>query len=799
MKVLLSILLCLFPSCLSGQHVHVAAGQINPALLNSHWQAEWITHPVASVLDYGVFHFRHNFWLDSLPKEFIIHVSADNRYLLFLNGKPVCRGPQRGSPENWFFESLDISPVLTRGINTLAAVVWNFGEMRPWAQFSFRTALIVQGNGPLESIVNTSGLWKVVANGAYSPAPAGARETYGQFVVVGPCEKVDACRYPWGWELPGYDDSAWPKARALDVGHPYGVGTDINWVLTPRRIPPLEEKPLAPPVVRRSVGITIPTGFPQSGQSLSIPPQTTCQVLLDQQHLTTGYPEFHFGGGRGAEITITYAESLFDFKGEKGNRNEIENKRIVGYSDIFLPDGQDLAIFKPLWLRTWRYIQLDISTSGEPLTLESLAGESSGYPFVAQATFDSDDPALEAIWETGWRTARLCAHETYFDCPYYEQLQYVGDTRIQALISLYVSGDDRLVRNALLQFDASRRQEGITQSRYPSASPQYIPPYSLFWISMVYDYWMLREDRTLIEGFLPGIEQVLNWFTNRLDTATGLMGPLPYWSFVDWAREWPWQNEKRIGGVPAGGQTGNSSILTLHLAYTLQHAAHVFRAFGYGEKASRYERLSGKLASAVFSLCYDEARGYVADTPEKSSFSMHAQILAVLTNTIEPVGQPAFTARFIEDSTLIQPTMYFRFYLARALKKSGMASQYLETLGLWRQMLENGLTTFAENPDPTRSDCHAWSASPNYDFLATVAGIEPLTPGFSSVLVQPAPGKLTRISGSMPHPAGTIRFSLKRTAEEGLMGFVELPPGVQGVFVWAGKSIPLQGMTAINR
>ncbi|WP_372490084.1 hypothetical protein [Chitinophaga sedimenti] len=31
----------------------------------------------------------------------------------------------------------------------------------------------------------------------------------------------------------------------------------------------------------------------------------------------------------------------------------------------------------------------------------------------------------------GWRTSRLCAYETYMDCPYYEQLQYIGDTRIR--------------------------------------------------------------------------------------------------------------------------------------------------------------------------------------------------------------------------------------------------------------------------------------------------------------------------------------------------------------------------------
>ena len=106
--------------------------------------------------------------------------------------------------------------------------------------------------------------------------------------------------------------------------------------------------------------------------------------------------------------------------------------------------------------------------------------------------------------------------------------------------------------------------------------------------------------------------------------------------------------------------------------------------------------------------------------------------------------------------------MYFRVYLTQALKKAGLANNYLETLGLWREMLDLGLTTFAEKPDPTRSDCHAWSASPNYDFLATVAGIEPASPGFKTVKVEPHLGKLNQIKGNMPHPQGAIWFDLTR-------------------------------------
>ena len=177
---------------------------------------------------------------------------------------------------------------------------------------------------------------------------------------------------------------------------------------------------------------------------------------------------------------------------------------------------------------------------------------------------------------------------------------------------------------------------------------------------------------------------------------------------------------------------------------------------------------------------------------------MHAQIFGLLTNAIPETRQKAFAEKFIDDKTLIQPTMYFRFYLTQALKKTGLADRYLETLGLWEKMLQDGLTTFAENPDPARSDCHAWSASPNYDFLATVAGIRPASPGFKTVQMEPALGSLKFIKGQMPHPLGPIRFDLRRSGNGGIEGSVELPDNLTGTFIWKGKSVILKGKTAIK-
>ncbi len=777
----------------------VPAQKINPELLTGHWKAQWISYPTESLLDYGVFHFRKTFELSSVPQEFIVHVSADNRYRLFVNGQAVCFGPARGDLSHWYYESIDIAKFLRMGKNLLAAEVWNFGEDKPWAQFSIKTALIVQGNSTQEEIVNTDSTWKVIKNRAYQSASADARQALGQFIVVGPCDKVDASKYPWNWETNSFNDQNWSSPKLMDVGHTRGAGTDINWILTPRRIPQMEQREQQFGSVRRTSSGMVPEGFLQGKTKWTVPANQKITVLLDQGNLTTGYPELLVSKGKSSKIKLIYSEALFDEKGNKGNRNEIEGKMIKGYADIFLPDGGSSRLFRPLWFRTWKYLQLEIETKNEALVIDDFHSTFSAYPLQENAVFETDQPELKKIWNTGWQTARLCANETYYDCPYYEQLQYVGDTRIQSLISLYVSGDDHLVRNALMCYDESRIYEGLTQSRYPSANPQIIPPFSLYWIDMVHDYWTLRDDPEFVSGFLNGIDQVLNWYSARIDPKTGLLGKTEYWNFVDWADEWPWIEKTRIGGVPPGGRDdGQSSIITMQLAYAAQRAAELNNYFDQPVQAEKYKKLAQYLTKAVYQNCWDSSRNYLADTPDKAEFSMHAQIFGVLTNTIQESDQKTMLERIMNDPKLIQPTLYFRFYLTQALKKAGLADKYLSTLGPWKTMLKNGLTTFAEKQDPTRSDCHAWSASPNYDFLATVAGIRPASPGFKTIRMEPALGELKFIKGQMPHPAGMIVFDLKKVGVSGIQGEVTLPEGLTGTFGWNGKTLQLKGKTLIS-
>ena len=741
------------------------------------WPARWIAHPSASHSPVGVYHFRKTITFQAVPPRLRAMVSADNRYQLFVNGVRVSLGPARGDLPHWRYETVDLAPHLRPGANTIAAVTWYLGfDLSPWAQIGHAPGFILCAHPDDDAAsLNTPEGWRCARNDGYgfisqtssgSPGPS----------VVGPGELVDAARYPWGWELPQFDDSGWEEPVALEPGSPRGArdAPSIRW-LVPTSIPPMEERPEQPMRLVRAEGVPMPDGWP-----IVVPPNTSAAILLDNGHLTTAYPQLDVEGGPGSVVRMRYAEALWEgpLANQKGDRNEVEGRQMRGYRDEVRLSGMRIA-FRPLWWRTYRYLQLEVDSGERPVTIHGLRSAFTAYPFQERGRFSSSDASLVPIWEVGWRTVRLCAHETYMDCPYYEQLQYGGDTRIQCLVSYYVSGDGRLARNAIAQLDDSRLPDGITQSRYPSHQTQIIPPFALWWIGMLHDYWMFQDDPGFVFERLPGVRAVLEWFERHLRD-DGLLGPLPWWNFVDWAREFP-------HGVPPGADEGGSSILSLQMVLALREAAEMEQAHGSAPNAARFRELADQISDAVRARCWVWSRGLLADTPAADSFSQHATSLGILAGCVPPDDVPRAARLLLSEppERLAQATFYFRFYVHRALRAAGLGDEYLQWLQPWRDMLAIGLTTWAETPEPTRSDCHAWSSHPNVDLLATVLGVEPAAPGFARVSIAPHLGPLTWAGGVVPHPRGEVYASF-RLDHGRLSARITLPQGVPGVLSWRG-------------
>ena len=223
-----------------------------------YWPARWLVHPTAPTRQYGIFHFRKVIDLAQKPARFVVHVSADNRYRLFVNGKAVALGPARSDTQNWNYETLDLAPFLQVGRNVLAAQVWYMGEGAPFAQMSYQLGFLLQGDGDTEKVANTDATWKVYQNPAYSPIKNDIPKLR-TYIVMGDGDRVDAAKYPWGWELPAFDDKAWVAAKPFGFPtKPRGLGTDGNWALVPRTIPMMAESLVRLKKVRRAENGAMP-------------------------------------------------------------------------------------------------------------------------------------------------------------------------------------------------------------------------------------------------------------------------------------------------------------------------------------------------------------------------------------------------------------------------------------------------------------------------------------------------------------------------------------------------------------
>ena len=777
------------------------------------WRASWVTHPTAPLREPIVLHFRRALSLASVPSSYVVRVSADNRFILYVNGQRVGDGPARGDLAHWRYERFDLAPLLHAGQNTITATVWNWGIFAPLSQMSDRTAFLLESEATGAAGISTPEEWQVEAEPGHTALDRSSVNLRAYF-AAGPGEQIDASHYDWSWQSESATSSKWvavgtPMRDAMDADNSRahsGSKTGNNaWDLVPDKLPPMEySQTTAGDVVRFSAwaqprlnvgqrsermessttGLSL-RNFPKS--SVIVPANFQVHLLLDRQTLTTAYPALTVSGGKGAKIWLTYSEGLYDKQKHKGDRNEVGDRVALGMRDSFLPDGGAHRTFEPLWWRTWRYLDLDIETTDDPLTLESLKAAFTAYPFQERATFDSPDPDLKQVWDISWRTARLDAHETYMDTPYYEQLQYVGDTRIQALISYAVAGDDRLALQALAAFDASRFPDGITRSRYPSSMPQTIPTFSLLWIGMVRDYWMYRPDPEPARQLLPGTRSVLEWFAHY-EQPDGLLKQLPWWSFIDWVPS---------GTIPTYDTKGESCVTTLQYLGALEDQAALEAGLGDPQHAASYRARAAHVRAGLYSRCWNAERGMLADTPDRNHFSQQANILGVLLDIVPKQNQKELMKKVlaIEPGTTPDGTLsasyYFRFYLARALEHTGMADSYLDSIAPWRKLLPLHFSTWPEVPGNTRSDSHAWTSHPIYDLLSIVAGVEPASPGFAKVRIAPHLGSLPSLTAAFPHPDGMIRVQYTRM-DKGLKATVSLPDKLTGDFEYGGKTWPLK-------
>ena len=783
------------------------------------WHGRWIVPSDGAALpQFNA--FRLDF-VSAQTESATLLVTADQRFILWLDGVELGRGPERGDLQHWFCDAYPVQ--LESGAHRLVALVWSVpGQVgvAPRAQLSESPGFYLAADEPLRDRVLTG-----VASWETAVVP-GARPVTG---LVHGAANLAGCLFQ-------FDGATWPRDLSRGEGLTWGPAApgaharhradNSSWgstdgrMLTLPSIPAQTSRPIAAGQVRhidiadasdmetlRVTSIGCLNNEKPAWQAwldgkgvLELPPRTRRRAIVDLGDYACAYSRVTVSGGTGGFLRVGWAESLYEkfaYDGFKGNRNKIEDRVFVGRWDQLDLTGTGRRTLEPLWWNAGRYLEILVETGETGLILESIELRESRYPLEREDRCEVPLADWEKLHRIMWRTLQMCAHETYMDCPYYEQLQYAGDTRLQMLATYVSSHDAQLPAKTLRMFSSSLDSTGLTASAYPASGRQVIPQFSLFWVAMFHDHLFWRGDEPLIRSLLPNARRVMDTFLALIRDD----GSIPWpdgWNWADWSQAWRGEITTSDGGHPKLDATGLSGINALQFVYVSGLAAAVEEQAGDPAIAARYHAARLKVMERTRALFWDEGRGLFADTPSKDSFSEHAQSYAVLTGLLTDTEKNRIAQSLGLDKSLAPATVYFRHYVFEAFARLGCTGRILDGLGLWRDLADKGFVTTIERPDPSRSDCHAWGAHPIYHLYASLLGIRPAAPGFQKVDFHPQPANLPKLSAKIPHPAGWIEAEIA-SADGGITGSITLPDGITGTFHGARGPVALApGCNVIN-
>ena len=662
-----------------------------------------------------------------------IRIFAMTRYVLTLNGKYVGEGPCRTIPEHGFYDTYEVT--LSSGENTFCARILHmgltaFGRALEFStvQRSFTPKLLFEATGEnfhLESDKD----WKIFFYWGHDLV-----YTHPSIGFPAPWENIDATVPPTELAVAVRGSNS-----PFDIEKGCGCGFQENPYLSARPIPPIvpgEKKPFT--VVRRGDGF----------------------AELDAGRYETAKVSVRLSGK--GKFKLIYAE-CYEFPDGKRRRDDNSGTLSGGY-DTIRTEGE--TEFHTFWFRSFRYIRIE--WDNPEMTFSDLFFEECHYPLSLDGTFTCSDENYNKMYEISAHTLLCCLHEIFVDCPYYEQQQYVMDTAIEASVLMRLSTDLRPVKKCIDELAASQIPEGLLCANFPANYQQVIPGFSFFWIFLLKEYFDRSGDDETVLRHLSTADKILSYFDGEI-RHNGLIGRSIYWDFADWVDGWKL-------GVPPVENEDAITLYNLYYVCALHAAGTLCEKVGREGLAKEYAVRAKSLSETILARCYDEKEGLLRDGAKSGGFSAHTAVWGILSEVL--TGERARRAcEKMFSPALSACSFSMNYYVFRALEKCGRYDLAFEkVLPKWLPMLENHCTTWCEDTTKApRSECHAWSCAPLYEFSAHVLGVRADEKG---IVIAPDTGNLTFAKGTVPTRFGIVSVDWKR--ENGKVTVqADVPDGVE--------------------
>lgn len=743
---------------------------------------------------------------------------ADMRYWLYVNGRRVGFGPAKYDWREPRYDTHDISTFIGPGRNVVAFKVHGMGPATGCSSFMpVRCALIAaiawQGGA-----VMSDRRWRALPDRAYRADTP--RFCNHQSYI----ECYDARERIAAWELPDFDDSGWSDAYELPTDAlapwerliPRGVAHLTLQPRLPVRI--LDRGRAVPPsdidvddLVRGAERLQASERLPADAVAATGPdfpltldaPPDRCEgayAMIDFGENAAGYLWLDVEGTPGTRVDLGYSESL------DHGRNECYKQRVRYHDRVIL--GSERFRHQLLFPKCLRYLLIEVH--GGRATLHSLGQEVSTYPVQWRGGFRAEgDPLLGHVWRLGAYTVQLCMEDVYLDTPRRERAGWLGDMLPQALAAYHAFGDTELARHSLELFMRSQTDAGWIAGRYPGLNLGNMPVWSACFTPALADYCRYSGNLEPVRTLWPGIQRLIDWFEAqrglddlmRIEPARADSGERGY-ILVDWA---PMERDGAIASM------------NLFYVHALREAAWLADAIGERAESERLRALERRTVEAIRTHLFDATRGVFVNCIDHGVRSRQAgsqeNLLALLWNVATPDQAAGIVETLLPDDAPLPlwhnpdpnnwnalgsgrirwegeglvpiGSPFFSHFALGALFEIGRATAALNNIRAHHgRLAATGATTLWEEWSGVSSQSHGWGAGPTALLPRYVLGIEPLTPGFATFGVFPAPGDLRSAAGRVPTPAGDIqveweiradRMHLTLCVPEGLRAVAGLP------------------------
>jgi len=733
--------------------------------------SKWISHPENTQ---GLFFFRKTFVLDNVPDQFEIDISADSRFVLYVNNYEVAEGPIVSDIRGWNFLTCNIGKYLRNGKNVVSVKVikWDYKYL---VATKNHPAFFVRGNDQNSKKIETKigNGWKALNFKGYKALyPDGLDPNFHPGY-----DNIDYKNYPWGWQSIDYVDDGWENV--IEINNVVtGFEGISSWMVSQKMNKSyIKDTTRFSEVFFHSNREMVPNNFLLDDGILTIPQNSNLIIGIKANELIHGRLNMLVKNGKGAGLKVIYTDGLKDGNRIKNNRNYSEGE-VYGPFDMFKLASSRKRKIGSLNERTCRFIQLEIETAEEPLEIHDLFLTDYCLEEKEHAIFECRDESLTKIWNAGAKTVDILSRDIAFSSTINEKIQFLPEAWAIGLANCYYTGNSDNLKNTISHFQRSLLPNGLINACAPCNMDIIVPHYALYYILMLYDYYGYSGNLEFVKENLNTVRSILEWYEKRINVNDVITV-----SALDRNVVFRKNNNKLKYG------TAFNTILYI---YSLNVAQELFDGCGIKEKPLKFDYLTEKLRRGIITANLDRNDNLFFEEKNLATKIKITNIFAMLADIIEVDKPKAYIQNIFVSDELIELSLFERFFAGRLLNKIQDGEIYQTQILPWHNMVLDGLTTLGdENYYKQGSDIYGGSVTPCLNLISLTAGISSYTPGFQKVMISPEPGELEKFHISCYLPKGKLTVSYELEISGKVIISTNLPKGVTGYLRWDEKLTPL--------